>query len=411
MTAAFFTMTLFSSLRYPSFAFLWTGQTISRLGDNLYRVALAWWVLEKTGSAAAMGTVLIFTSVPMLLFLLIGGVAVDRFPRARVMFLSDVTRGAVVGIVTLLAFADVLQIWHIYIASILFGFVSAFFQPAYGAIIPDLVPLDSRPSANSLTALSGQITGILGPALGAGMVALSGTSSAFAFDAVSFFISALCLLPVLRVNIVPANPTRARSGMLQDFNEGWRMVIALPWLWIMLALEALLNLTQAGPYAVALPFLVKNTLHSDVQVLGWFYSAASIGSVVVAVWLGRYAKLHRRGMTGFILLTLWGLSTAVLGLPLGVPPLVVSNLVVGGSVSAFNLIESNIIQEMVPQDHLGRVYSIGLLGSFVLLPIGYGVAGWATDLVGAPTVLLVGGILTAVLALIGLAQPPIRHLD
>lgn len=358
-----------------------------------------------------MGTVLIFTSVPMLLFLLIGGVAVDRFPRARVMFLSDVTRGAVVGIVTLLAFADVLQIWHIYIASILFGFVSAFFQPAYGAIIPDLVPLDSRPSANSLTALSGQITGILGPALGAGMVALSGTSSAFAFDAVSFFISALCLLPVLRVNIVPANPTRARSGMLQDFNEGWRMVIALPWLWIMLALEALLNLTQAGPYAVALPFLVKNTLHSDVQVLGWFYSAASIGSVVVAVWLGRYAKLHRRGMTGFILLTLWGLSTAVLGLPLGVPPLVVSNLVVGGSVSAFNLIESNIIQEMVPQDHLGRVYSIGLLGSFVLLPIGYGVAGWATDLVGAPTVLLVGGILTAVLALIGLAQPPIRHLD
>lgn len=404
-------MTLFSSLRYPSFASLWTGQTISRLGDNLYRVGLAWWVLEKTGSAAAMGTVLIFTSVPMLLFLLIGGVAVDRFPRARVMLLSDLTRGAVVGIVTFLAFTDALQIWHIYIASILFGFVSAFFQPAFGAIIPDLVPLNGRPSANSLTALSGQITGILGPALGAAMVAFTGTASVFAFDTVSFFISALCLLPVLRAYIAPANPARSTSNMFQEFKEGWRVVITLPWLWIMLTLEALLNLTQAGPYAVALPFLVKNTLHSDVQVLGWFYSAASIGSVVVAIWLGHYAKLHRRGMTGFILLTLWGLSTAVLGLPLGVAPLVVSNLVVGGSVSAFNLIESNIIQEMVPQDHLGRVYSIGLLGSFVLLPIGYGVAGWATDLVGAPAVLLVGGILTALFALIGLAQPPIRHLD
>ena len=86
-------MKLFSALKHRGFALLWSGQAISHLGDSLYRVALAWWVLEKTGSAAAMGTVLVFSMAPMLIFLLLGGVAVDRFPRIRLMLGSDLLRG------------------------------------------------------------------------------------------------------------------------------------------------------------------------------------------------------------------------------------------------------------------------------------------------------------------------------
>src|SRR6266487_1272046 len=119
---------LFQSLKHRWFALLWSGQTISRLGDSLYRVALAWWVLEQTGSATAMGTVLICSFTPMLIFLLIGGVAVDRFPRVRVMLASDLLRGLVASSVALLAFSQLLEIWHIYVASIVFGFVDAFFE-------------------------------------------------------------------------------------------------------------------------------------------------------------------------------------------------------------------------------------------------------------------------------------------
>src|SRR5438552_8882265 len=180
---------LFKSLAHRSFALLWSGQTISRLGDSLYRVALAWWVLEQTGSATAMGTVLIFSFAPMLLFLLIGGVAVDRFPRVRVMLASDILRGAVVGLVALLALGGNLAIWHVYLASIVFGFVDAFFQPAYTAAVPEITPSEVLPSANSLTSLSGQLAGIAGPALGAAIVAMGGTPAAFALDALSFFIS------------------------------------------------------------------------------------------------------------------------------------------------------------------------------------------------------------------------------
>ena len=86
------------ALRLRPFALLWSGQTISRLGDRFYQVALAWWVLEKTGSAVVMGTVLICSDVPMLVFALLGGALVDRWPRLPVMMLSDLLRGLAVGV-------------------------------------------------------------------------------------------------------------------------------------------------------------------------------------------------------------------------------------------------------------------------------------------------------------------------
>jgi MFS family permease len=81
-------MRAFSALSNRSFALLWSGQTLSRLGDSLFTIALAWWVLQKTGSATAMGIVLICSTLPMLLLLLFGGVAVDRFPRLHLMLAS-----------------------------------------------------------------------------------------------------------------------------------------------------------------------------------------------------------------------------------------------------------------------------------------------------------------------------------
>src|SRR6266508_804544 len=187
---------LFQSLKHRWFALLWSGQTISRLGDSLYRVALAWWVLEKTGSATAMGTVLICSMTPMLIFLLLGGVAVDRLPRLRLMIGSDLLRGIVAGAVAALAFAQLLEVWHIYVASVIFGFVDAFFEPAYVAAVPEIAPREALPSANSLTGLSRQVTGIFGPTLGAAIVALGGTPTALPRDPPPVLVSRAPLPPL-----------------------------------------------------------------------------------------------------------------------------------------------------------------------------------------------------------------------
>src|ERR1700730_16988753 len=132
-------MTVFRAFSNRSFTLLWSGQTISSLGDSLYTIALAWWVLQKTGSATAMGIVLICSEIPMILFLLLGGVAVDRLPRVHLMLSSDLLRGAVVGLIAFLALQQRLELWQIFVLSAIFGVVRAFFYPAYTALMPDLV--------------------------------------------------------------------------------------------------------------------------------------------------------------------------------------------------------------------------------------------------------------------------------
>ena len=208
-------LSILRSIYNRSFVLLWSGQTISRIGDFLYELALAWWVLEKTGSAAAMATVLIFSSVPMLVFLLIGGVAVDRFPPVQVMFVSDLVRGVVTTLVALLAFMNILQIWQIYLASLVFGLVDGFFQPAYTKAIPEITAEADLTSANSLSSLGIQAGRIVGPAVGGGIVSLGGTSAAFALNAFTFFISAAILLPLLHRprRLLRTPPIQVRSSL------------------------------------------------------------------------------------------------------------------------------------------------------------------------------------------------------
>lgn len=405
----FVPMRLFAALKHRPFALLWTGQTISRLGDRLQYIALTWYLVEKTGSAAAISKLLIFAFVPNLIFLLIGGVAVDRLPRVRVMLLSDVFRGLLIGAIALLAFANRLEIWHLYVVAVTFGFVDAFFQPAYVAAVPELTPPNMLPSANSLTALSGRATGIVGPAVGALLIKLGGTSTAFALDALSFFISAVCLLPLPRLGPAPA--TERRHGALADVRAGLSTVWASPWLWITIVLFSLVNVTQAGPLGIALPLLVKQTLRADVDALGWLSSLMAIGSVLTAVWMGRLEKLRHRGLLAYGGSLLSGLMTLVIGLSVGLPGMLAAAFVIGAGMTVFSLIWTNTLQEMVPRDLLGRVSSVDQLGSFVLLPAGYAAAGWLTDRLGPPLVFVIGGGLTVLLLSLGLLHPAIRKLD
>jgi MFS family permease len=403
-------MSTFRALRCRAFALLWTGQTISRLGDALYRIALSWWVLEKTGSGAAMGMVLFFSMLPMVLFLLLGGVLVDRLPRARVMVASDVASGLVVTCVSILAFSGTLEVWHVYIASLLFGMVEAFFYPAYTAMVPEVTPPDLLPSANSLTTLSFRLTGVLGPALGAGLVARGGTPLAFACDGASFILSAGFLLPLARVATLP-RPLEGRVSAKSEMAEGVRYVMSSTWLWLTIAVFAVVNVTAFGPIAVSLPFLVEGDLKADVRALGLITSMSSVGSILMAFYLGRWRRLRWRGILGYCSTVVEGIVVLLTGLALSVPWVAALAVVNGAMVTVFGLIWTNLIQEFVPREMMGRVSSIDALGSYVFLPVGYAAAGWLTDAIGPPAVFYLGGSLTIVVALLGLAVPAIRRLD
>src|SRR4026207_450486 len=354
-------MTLFKALTIRSFALLWSGQQLSVLGDSIYRVALAWWVLEATGSAKAMSTIFIFASAPMLVFLLIGGVAVDRHSRARVMFLSDILRGLLIGIVALLAFAHRLEIWNIYIVSLLFGIVGAFFGPAYRAIVPEIVPRELLPSANGLTTLSLQLAEIAGPALGALIVSTSGSPTAFTLDCLSFVISALCLAPLVRLALSGHAP-KERKSVLHDFREGVEVVRKSSWLSITIVIASLGNITLSAPLAIALPFLVKGHLQGGVGSLGLIYSTIAAGAIggtlLGTVWLERTSGLRARGLFAYGLWIFGGLLIAVFGLSGTIYAIAPAAFLIGAAFTVPNLIFITTLQELIPLKVLGRVTSI-----------------------------------------------------
>ncbi len=203
------------ALHSRPFALLWAGQTVSALGDGAFVTALSWQALQLTGSAMAMGIVVLAQTLPMIFLLLLGGVVADRFPRQQVMLWSDASRTVAVLVIAALGMAHLLQLWHLVLLALFFGTVRGFFSPAYQSIIPQLVEKRDQPSANSLTELSYQLYCSIGPMFGATCVALAGPASAFAFDGLTFIVSALCLA-TLRLPAALAYLRASVNGAILD---------------------------------------------------------------------------------------------------------------------------------------------------------------------------------------------------
>jgi MFS family permease len=193
--------------------------------------------------------------------------------------------------------------------------------------------------------------------------------------------------------------------------EGLAAVVAEPFLWVSILVFAFINVTDAGPRNIALPFLIHDRLGLEVEALGFVVSAFSLGSVVGAVGLGRLRRIRHRGPTAYGAIALCGLMIMAYGVAPSLPVLIAAAFVYGVSFSIGGLIWINTLQSMVPPDKLGRVSSIDALGSFVLMPAGFALAGLLTDTLGPANVFLLGGAATLGLAALGFLHPAIRRLD
>jgi MFS family permease len=316
-------LSVLRSLQNRSFALLWLGQTCSSLGDGAFTIALAWEVLLLTGSATAMGLVVMAEMLPRLIFLLLGGVAADRLPRLRILLFSDAGRGAIVLLIALLGWLHGLQLWHLIALSLLFGVAAGFFHPAYRSLTPQLVEYDQLASANALTAFSRDISTLLGPALGAGIVALVGPMGAFAFDGLSFVFSASCLFAIrplvvssqaVEDSLKKASTTFPLKGFVDDLHEGWRFVVRSPWFFIGLPLATLGSIFFSGPLEVALPKLVQTAYHADIWLFGVLGMALALGSILASLLLGQLRHIPKRGTVMYGAVALASCAELLLGL-------------------------------------------------------------------------------------------------
>ncbi len=415
------------ALQHRAFTWFWVGQTISTLGDGAFTTALAVVVYQLTKSSLAMGLLLMAQITPEVIFTLIGGAVADRLPRRTVLLASDASRALIVLSIALLGWLNLLHLWHLFAMAILFGITVSFFHPSYRALTPELVPKEHFSSANALTELSIQLGNLLGPALGAGLIALAAgsTAAAFAFDGLTFVIS-VCSLLIIRSTppLSQQTPSLAqkrvtlRTGLQhlgKDIREGFHTILASTWLLWSMIVAAIALMSYKGALSVALPKLVFAIYGSGPWLLAAISTAVAIGAIIGALFVGEI-KLRRRGVISLLGYVLSGLALMTFAFPLphtAIIPFFVlpAAFLVGFGINVMQTIWVTLLYELVPPEKLGRVSSVDLLGSLGLLPIGYLLAGWLGDRLGPPTVFLFGGAFMVVVNLIPLLFRDIRQLQ
>ena len=387
-------MKLLRPLRERDFALLWTGMTVSLLGDGIYLVAVAWQVYDLSNDPTALSLVGLSWTVGMVAFLLTGGIVSDRVERRRVMIGADLVRAGVLAAIAALALTGVIEVWHLVALVVLFGAGEAFFGPAFGALIPDVVSAERLVEANALDQLVRQAAARLaGPALGGFVVALVGAGSAFAIDAATFVVSAAFLV---RMRPRERGEMAVRSTVLTELREGWTEVRSRDWIWVIILAFSVALLMSFGPWQTLGPTVsIEN--YDTRATFGIAASVLGLGTIIGAVIGFRWRPRHpmRAGM----LLTLpWPVSLAAFALGLPEPLVLPLFLLDGIGVALFGIWWETALAERVPPHMLSRVTAYDWMGSLALLPLGYVLAGPIGEQLGAVEV-LVGGSAVALLAL------------
>lgn len=392
-------------LRNRDFRLLWTGQTISIFGNFLHQVAVPFQLLALGASPLQLGIGVSIGTAVSLVLLLFAGAIVDRIPRRTIILASDLLGGIVVLAIATLSLTGNLRIEHIYLESAFFGASGAFFYPAIGAIIPELVPPEILVQGNALRSFSRQGARLAGPVVGGLIVASAGPGWAFFGDSLTFFVSFLALLA--------ASPTRAsataRQPILKEIREGIAFTFSLPWLWITIVVFAFANAAYAGPLIVAMPLLVRDVLLADASVFGLINASAGIGEIIGGVLLGQ-VRIYRVGITMYAAAAFGGVWLAMYGVLPRYPLLLVYGVGLGIGFVGFGVLWDSAVQRHVPREFLGRVGSVDWFGSIFLGPFAPLVAGALVQQVGPAAVLAGGGLITFALCLVPLLIPSIRGL-
>jgi MFS family permease len=378
------------ALRHRDFRRLWTGQAISLVGDGIYLVAIAWLVYDISNKPGALAIVGFAWTLPQVAGLLLAGVLSDRFERRRLLVIADLIRCAAIGTIAALALAETTELWHVVLLVVVYGLGQALFQPAFTAIVPEVVPREELLQANALRELMEPLgMRFLGPALGGALIALFGVGTAFLVDAATFAVSALVVLGIRR----RPPPRPERGSMWRDLSEGYAYVRAHAWLWGTLVGAALFLLITYGPFEVLLPYIIRNDLDGDAATFGTVLACGGAGSILGALVLSR-TGLPRRKVT-----LMWSAWTVGIVLDIGFAIAGAAWQMCAIAFISFGLgtvgmiVWNTLMTTLVPPEMLGRVSSFDWFVSIGLTPLSFAITGPIAELLGARTTLAVAGVL------------------
>lgn len=369
-----------------NFALQWQGQTVSRLGSQLFTAGLFFWIKAATGSPALIGTLSMVSSLPGVILMPVGGALADRYPRKLIIMIGDLIRGLALLALTALMFlkpaATPAILAALFAVSVINGIVGSFFGPALAATIPDLVPRNRVTAANSLGQLSIQGSLFIGQAIGGWLYELVGAAWLFLINGLSFLYSSGSEALVTIPQTIPERKGNWRAQFRtfgHDIAEGFRYVWRKPGLREMLVFSAALGFFTA-PIVVLMPFYVEDTLRAGARWYGFLLSGFAVGTVLGYALAGILrVKASVRGLVMIIISVLVPVGFVGLGL-VRAPGVALLFTLLGGLASGYVTVNiTTLIQVTTPSEIRGRV--VGLLAalSTALTPIGSGLAGLVAE--------------------------------
>ncbi len=399
--------TLLLPLGTRDFRFIFSGETVSLLGDQFHFVALAWLALQLTGSGLALGTVLMTAGIPRAVFMLVGGAFSDRLSPRNLMLTSNAIRAVVVGVLATLVITGNAQLWQLYVLAAIFGVVDAFFYPAMNTIVPMLVADRQLPAANALMQGTAQLSGLVGPAIAGFVVAAVQTGPAFAFDAVSFAIAAAALVAVrggrrVAAAATPDGGTAPAPSMLATIREGVAYAWANPALRALLLLVAAINFGFTGPVDVGIAWIADRRFGGSAD-FGLLLSAFGAGALVGAVIAGSLKRVPRLGAVTMAICFLLGLGLAAIGFASTMLVALAVDVAIGLGVGFINVRTIAWIQAEVPDTLTGRIMSLVMFGSQALGPLSLAIAGAIIDVGAVTAMFAVAGGIVVLASLAGIA--------
>jgi MFS family permease len=398
----------FSSLRYLDYRYLWTGTLMMSAGQWIQQVALGWLVYEITGSSVMLGVLNGLRALPFLVTGPMAGVAADRMDRRQLMLRTQHVLIATAFLMGGLVASGWLQVWHIFVFTLITGVGWSFSEPVRQSLIPTVVPKAELVNAIALNSAGFNLMKVVGPALGGVMIALFGAAGNFLVQGAAYVV---VLLMIQSMSVAPIPAQARRSSALASLKEGFAYVRSTPTV-LALMILAYVPRVFAVPYQTLMPVFQKDVLHVGPEGLGMLMAAPGLGAVFAVLTLASISnRMKRQGLMLVGSTIMLGLSLILFSQTTSFVFALLVLVIAGAFQMVFLASTSTMLQLIVPDELRGRVMSLYMLDRG-LMPAGALFAGIVAHLVGASLAVTSMGVIVVLLTLIvAWRVPHIRTLE
>ena len=398
------------------FSLSWIGQSTSLLGDQFHSIAGAWLVLKLTGDPLALGTVLAVGGIASAIFTVIGGAITDRISPRKVMLISDIIRLFLSALLATQVFTGTLEVWMIYVYSLVAGIFSGLFAPASMSIGPRLVPPEDLQAGNSVMQGSMQLIRFVGPAVAGALIAAFpseniGVGLAIAFDAATFIASIVTLWMMKTGGEIIVHETTGENGEVwESILDGFRFVINDAFLRFLFCLLAVANFAVGGAVLVGVPYLANTRFVEGAAAYGLIISGSAGGNLLGVILSGVLPKVKAKVINVLMIALFLTFGIGISALTwISVTWLAIVDLFILGVLNGYlGILLITSLQQNAPKEMLGRLMSMVLLAGIVLMPLSQAVSGVVLHWNVSVLFLSAGGLL--VLCALYLLKPGVSSL-